>query len=71
VIGALIVLTFAPKGDRFARDHGREALNFPITYAIVGGVLAVVALTLWLLSFVFTGGVRHEAGDGSPQTPAA
>jgi uncharacterized protein len=71
VIGVLIALTFAPRDARFARDGAREALNFQITYAIASGILAVVALVVWLLSFATTGPVRHESGDGSSQTPTS
>lgn len=65
VIGPLLVWLSRRKESEFADTHGKESINFQITYTLISIVIAVV------LMFLFIGALASSAAIGESETDAA
>ena len=69
-VGSLIIWMLKKEDDPFIEANGREALNFQITvwicaaFLLVTGILVVLLLPLFLVSFIFCLIGAVKASDG-------
>jgi uncharacterized Tic20 family protein len=64
IVAPLLVWMFKRDQMPFVREHGRESLNFQISYSVYASVIAAVSLCLFLLGALALGPQRR--GDTPP-----